>query len=656
MMPADTLPRLLRRNAATMSARPAMREKRHGIWQTLSWSGYETLVLDVARGLAARGFGAGDRLAVIGDNRPRLYAALLAAQSLGGIGVPLWPDADPAAIAGMLNNACVRVAVVEDQEQTGKLLAVKPQLPDLELAVSLDPRAARDADAAWLIDFTTLQQEGAASAAPVDSIADGRPNDVALLLIRAGQPGIMLSHANLLSAAHAIAEVEELHPTDETMCFLPMAWIGDMLYALALGLSVGFTCNCPESPETAARDLREIGPSFLAAPPAIWEAWLRRTEDRAAHASRLKRAAFGWARRVVEAAELRREAGLPRGGTRVLADRLVFAALRDQLGLSRLRWAHTGGMPVAAEVWRLYRSFGVNLKQSYGAPELAGLATVHRTDPVAADTVGFPAPGMEIRIAGDGEVQVRGANVCAGYDSGPSGTRARMTDDGWWRTGEAGAQDAAGRLAIHDRLADIGVLSDGTRFMPAAIEAHLRRSRFIADALAFANGGKYVAAMIAPDRAAIAEWAEQHRLAGTSLAELVALPEIRALIREELRACNAGLPAAQHVRRFLLLDQPLEAEDVEARLYRDRFRRLAIGRHAGLVDALFRDAPFREAPSCDAPSCDAPSCDAPSCDALFHDGARSTEVPDETSENRASPALVEDVEGPVRPRLEPAHA
>ncbi len=213
-MAADTLPRLLRRNAASMGARPAMREKRHGIWQTLTWAAYETLVLDLARGLAARGFGAGDRLAVIGDNRPRLYAALLAAQSLGGIGVPVWQDADPGVLAGMLRAANVRVAVAEDQEQIGKLLTVKDQLPGLTLAVSLDPRAARDGDAAWLIDFAALQQQGAALTTPVDAIANGRPDDVALLLCRAGEPGVMLSHANLLSAARAITEVEDVRPTD----------------------------------------------------------------------------------------------------------------------------------------------------------------------------------------------------------------------------------------------------------------------------------------------------------------------------------------------------------------------------------------------------------------------------------------------------------
>ena len=241
-MLADTLPRLLRRNAASMGARPAMREKRHGIWQTLTWSAYETLVLDLARGLHASGFSAGDRLAVMGDNRPYFYATLLAAQSLGGTGVPVWPDADPGVLAGILRAAKVRVVVAEDQEQISKLVTVRDQLPDLVLAVSLDPRAARYGDTAWLIDFTALKQQGSGVATPVDGIANGRPDDVALLLCRTGQPGIRLSHANLLSAAHAITEVETVHPTDETVCFLPMAWIGDMLYSLTLGLAVGFTC------------------------------------------------------------------------------------------------------------------------------------------------------------------------------------------------------------------------------------------------------------------------------------------------------------------------------------------------------------------------------------------------------------------------------
>lgn len=625
-MPADTLPRLLRRNAASMGARPAMREKRHGIWQTLSWSGYETLVLQLARGLAAHGFRAGDRLAVLGDNRPRLYAALVAAQALGGVGVPLWPDADPAGIARVLRDAGARVVVAQDHEQVDKVIVAKAGLPGLDLVVSLDPRAARDADADWLIDFAALQAQGAALDTAVGGIADGRPDDLALLLYRADQPGIMLTHANLLAAAHAITAVEDVRPTDNIVCFMPMAWIGDMLGSLTLGLTVGFTCNCPESPETARRDWREIGPSIVLAPPAVWESWLTDIENRMAHASGLKRIAFAWARRVAEAAEHRREAGIPRGWAErcglAVAGGVAFAALRDQLGLSRLRWAHTGGTPVAPDVWRLYRAFGVNLKQSYGPAELSGLAAVQPANPVAADTVGLAVPGMEITIAANGEVLARGDNVCGGYFGDPAAGHLRTTEDGWWRTGDAGALDANGRLTIDDRLTDTGRLADATRFAPAAIEARLRRSPFIAEALAFGDGKPFVAALLALDRTALGEWAVRHRLPGTSLAELVALPEARVLLREELRACNADLPVPLQVRRFMLLDHPLDADDLEARLYRERFRQQAVAQHAAEIDALFRDP------------------------------ARTTEVPDDNVRDPRS--AVEDVE--AQPGLEPANA
>ena len=625
-MPADTLPRLLRRNAASMGAAPAMRGKRHGIWQTLSWLEYETLVLQIARGLAAHGFRAGDRLAVLGDNRPRLYAALLAAQSLGGVGVPLWQDGDSATITAVLSDLGVRVVVAEDQEQVDKVLTARAQLPGVELLVSLDPRAARGDDAGWLMDFAALQRQGADSNLAVDGVTDGRPDDIALLLCRAGQPTAMLTHANLLAAAHAIAEVEDVRPSDDIVCFLPMAWVGDMLGSLALGLSVGFTCNCPESPDTARRDLREIGPSIMLAPPSVWEAWLADIENRTTHATRLKRALFAWARGVAEAAEHRREAGARRGlaerFTLALAGGLAFGALRDQLGLSRLRWGHTGGTPVAAEAWQLYRTFGINLKQSYGPPELAGMATLQPADGVRSDAVGPAAPGVDISIAADGEILVRGNNVAPGYFGDTTATRARMTDDGWWRTGDAGSLDAAARLVVDGPLADVGRLADGTRFIPGAIEGRLRRSVFIADALAFGDGKSFVAAIIVPERAALGEWAARHRLGASSLTELAALPEARALIREELRACNADLPPPLHVRRFLLLDHAMDADELEARVYRERFRRLAIAQNSAEIDALYRDP------------------------------ARGTEVPDDAG--RVPLARVEDVE--VTARLEPANA
>lgn len=630
MIPPDTLPRLLRRNAAGMGGQPAMREKRHGIWQTLTWAEYDALVRRLALGLAAHGFAPGDRLAVMGDNRTRLYAALLAAQSRGGVGMALWPDAEPEAVAAELRQARVRVAVAEDREQLGKLLAVKAQLPALELIVSLDPRAARQHAAPWLTEFAALEKAGeAADGTGTDAaLGDGRPDDPALLLCRTGGPGVLLTHGNLIAAARAIAAAETVRPEDETLCWLPMAWIGDALYTFTLGLFVGFTCNCPENPETARRDLREIGPSFLAAPPAAWDGFLADIEDRATNNTHLKRAAFAAARAVAEPAELRRTAGEPSTfGQRLglaAAERLVFGPMRDRVGLARVRWAHTGGTPLAPDLWRRVRMLGINLKQSYGPAELAGIATVQPDNPVAPDTLGLPAPGVELRVAPDGEVLARGDTVCRGYDNLGAADTA-LGADGWWHTGDAGELDQRGRLIVLDRMAHLGTLADGSRFVPRTVEGRLRHSRLIDDALVFGDGRPFVGAIIAPSRIGIAEWAAREGMPGVPLAELVALPALRAAIREEIRACNAVLPTAAQVRRFVLLDRPIDTPDIESRLDRARLRRLATARLAEQIERLFLDP------------------------------AGDTEVPDAGGRVTRADLTVEEVDTTV-PQREPAHA
>ena len=378
MKAATTLPRLLHRNAASFGNRPAIREKRGGIWQVLTWSEYAALSARFAAGLAAAEFGRGDRLAVIGDNRPRLYAALLAAQSLGGCGVPLWPDAEPDWIAQVIEHAGVSVVVAEDAEQTDKIIAIKDRLPQLRLVVQATTDHMRRAEYTWLTSFEAVMDAGGVPA-PIDH---SEPGDLALLL-----PGLVgdverrdvaMSHADLLAAADALIGVEDIRQTDEAMAWLPMAWFGDVLCSQALALSIGFTCNCPEGPETDWRDLREIGPTILIAPPSVWATVLADVESRAANATRLKRALFACFRRIAERAEQCREAGeripLMLQLQMAIGTGLVFAPLRDQIGLRRVRWANSGGDPLALHVLRSYRAFGVNLKQSYGMPELASVA------------------------------------------------------------------------------------------------------------------------------------------------------------------------------------------------------------------------------------------------------------------------------------------
>ena len=376
MKAPTTLPRLLHRNAASFGTRPALREKRGGIWQVLSWSEYAALVTRFAAGLATHGFGCGDRLAVIGDNRPRLYAAMLGAQSLGGAAVPLWPDAEPDWIAQVLYDAGVSMVVAEDAEQVEKIVAIKDRVPELRLVVQTASHGMRQAEYDWLKSFEAVAGAG------TGTTEQSEPGDPALLLYgipAAGEVrGVTLSHADLLNAAETLMTTDDVRQSDETLAWLPMAWFGDVLTSQALALLVGFTCNCPENPETARRDLREIGPTILIAPPRIWANTLADIETRAAQATPMKRALFARCRAIAKRAEQHRQAGegipfLLRLKL-VVGEILVYAPMRDQIGLRRLRWANTGGEPLSPDVLESFRTFGINLKLSNGKPELATAA------------------------------------------------------------------------------------------------------------------------------------------------------------------------------------------------------------------------------------------------------------------------------------------
>ena len=592
MTTPDTLPRLLLRNASTMAARPAMREKRKGIWQADSWAEHAEQVLALARGLAAHGFGRGDRLAVLGDNRPPLYRAQLAAQCLGGVAVPVWPDADNDWLAHVLGNAGVSIVVAEDQDQVEKLLDIKPGLPALRLIVYTDPRGVHHTDVPFLYSVQDIVARGAQHGADIAAeIAQGRAEDLALLCYETGARGVargvMLSHANLIAAATALAGAEDVRPTDEIFSYLPMAWIGDALYSTALGLLIGFTCNCPEDPETARRDLREIGPTILLAPPRIWESLLDEIEIKAAHATALKRHLCGQFLRLADGDE--QPAGVPEATLRkTLAEVLVRGPLRDQIGFGRLRWAHTGGAALAPRVFGFFRSLGVAVKQSYGSATCAGIATLPATGTADPDMRGQPCPGIALRIGDGGEVELRGPGVCLGYYGEPPPAPGA---DGGWRTGDAGRIESSGDLVIAGRLADLGRLEDGTAFAPDRVEMALRGSRFIADAVAFGDKKKFVVALVAINQVIAGDWAQGNSLAYSSAADLLAVPELRQLIQGEIERCNARLPPALRVRRYALMETVPAAAGTEASLSRVLQRRFVHERHAGLAESLFLAVP-----------------------------------------------------------------
>jgi long-chain acyl-CoA synthetase len=603
MSSAPTLPRLLCRNACDSAGRPAIREKNRGIWRSLTWEQYWTEVRDFALGLAAHGFGRGDKLSVIGDNRPRLYFAQLAAECLGGVSVPVYQDSIAAELAYVFDHAEVSVIVAEDQEQVDKVLSLKDRLPHLRLVVYDDPRGLGGYEEPLLKSFDEVnaagREFGAAHLGHVEAeIAKGDAEDLALLSYTSGTTGhpkgVMLSHANLLFAAEAFAKAETIRPSDDMLCYLPMAWIGDSLLSLVLHQLVGFTANCPEGPETVQRDLRELGPTIGIAPPRIWENMLTSIRVRAADATPMKRRIFDFCQRLAERAALARADGeRPSLAARLglfLGEFFVYGPVRDQLGLSRARWFYTGGAPLGPETFRFFRSLGVNLKQVWGATELSGLASLQPDGEANPDTVGPVLAGTELRIAEDGEVQIRSAAVFQGYYKQPEATRQALTADGWYRTGDSGFVDERGHLVVIDRAKDVGKLDDGTPFAPQFLENKLKFSPFIAEAVAFGHQRPFVVAIVAIDLGTVGNWAERHNLAYTSFQDLSAKPEVRRLIRSEIAKANATLPAAARVRRFLLLNKEFDADDNEITRTRKIRRRFVAEKYAAVVEALYGGA------------------------------------------------------------------
>ena len=600
MSEATTLARMLRRNARDLRDRPAIREKDRGIWQTWTWGQYYEQVRDFALGLVALGFKRGERLSVIGDNRPRLYWAQVAAQCLGGVPVPVYQDSIAKELAFVWNHAECSVIAAEDQEQVDKVLGLRDQLPALRLVVYDDPRGLVHYKHEWLRSYQEVQELGRAFAArhPHDfeaEIEKGKPEDVAIICYTSGTTGnpkgVMLTNANAIGIADAFRRAEDVRADDDALAYLPMAWAGDAAYTLFLSLVVGFCSNCPESPETVQRDLRELGPTTVLAPPRIWENMLTGVQVKAADAPALKRWVFERFRAAAERAEIRRSDGKPIPlGLRLacmLGNVLVYTPIRDQLGLRRARWALTGGAPLGPDTFRFFRSIGVNLKQVYGSTETTGLVSLQPSAEANPTTAGRPCPGIEVKIADRGEVLVRGPVIFKGYLKNEEATREVIDPEGWFRTGDAGFMDPRGHLVIIDRAKDVGALRDGTPFAPQFIENKLKFSPFIREAVAFGNEYPFVSAMVAIDLNTVGNWAERRGIPYTSYMDLSQKPEVCDLIREEIRKGNETLPASTRIRRFLLLTKVLEADDAEMTRTRKVRRKFVAEKYASVIDAFY---------------------------------------------------------------------
>jgi long-chain acyl-CoA synthetase len=602
---ADTFPRLLQYHGHWRDKHAALREKSLGIWQTYTWAQTALEVKRLAAGLHAQGFRRGDHLAIIGENRPRLYFAMMAVQALGGIPVPLYQDAIAAEIAYVFTNAEIGYAIVEDQEQVDKLLEVRDQHPALQHIYYDDPRGLRHYAQPGLLSFDDLTRLGAEllSAQPrfVDEeIALGSADDTAALFYTSGTTGkpkgVVITHRALIATAKAYADLEELTAYEDVLAYLPLAWIGQNLFSYAQALWCGFTVNCPESAATVAQDLREIGPTYYFAPPRVFEGLLTQVMIRMEDAGTVKRRMFHYfmdlARRVGGRILDGEQVALGDRALYGLGNLAVYGPLRNVLGMSRVRVAYTAGEAIGPDLFSFYRSIGINLKQLYGSTETCVYVCVQPDGQVKADTVGPPLPGVELKIKDSGEILIKSPGLLKEYYKDPQATREVLDEEGWYHTGDAGYLDSDGHLKIIDRANDVGKLADGTLFAPKYIENKLKFFPHIKEAVAFGNAREHVCVLINIDFEAVGNWAERRGLPYAGYVDLACKPEVLDLITESVEKVNADLAnelklANSQIHRFLLLHKELDPDDDELTRTRKVRRRFIQDKYVVLVDALY---------------------------------------------------------------------
>jgi long-chain acyl-CoA synthetase len=604
-----TFPRLILHHAITRPNAPAIREKSLGIWQTWTWLDVADRVRALACGLSALGFKRGDNLAIIGDNRPHLYMMMAAAQSVGGVPVPLYQDAVANEMLFVLQDAEVRFALVEDQEQVDKLLEIKDQLPALEHIVYDDPRGMRHYTQTFLHDVHELMEMGRIHDRNHPDflkveIEKGHFDDVSVMLYTSGTTGkpkgVCQTHASFIAAARGGIEVDRLTAGEDILSYLPMAWVGDHLFSFAQATVAGFTINCPESGETVMTDLREIGPTYYFAPPRVFEGLLTSVMIRMEDASKIKQKLFHHFMAVAKRCGAPILDGKPVSG----ADRLqywlgnlvIYGPLRNVLGMNRIRVAYTAGAAIGPELFSFYRSIGINLKQLYGQTETCAYVCLQPDGHVKADTVGAPAPGVEIKIADNGEVLVKGPMLLKGYYKRPDATAESINADGYFLTGDAGFLDADGQLKIIDRAKDVGKLSNGGMFAPNYIENKLKFFQFIKEAVCFGSDRDMVCAFINIDVGAVGNWAERRGIAYSGYTDLAAKPQVLELIRECLEEVNAALAgdvmvADSQIHRFLVLHKELDPDDDELTRTRKVRRNFVADKYKVLIDALYEGKP-----------------------------------------------------------------
>ena len=602
----QSVPALLARNVATIGVKPAYREKEFGIWQSWSWAEAAEEIDAIAIGLLALGVDRGDHVAIIGRNRPALYWSMVAAQKVGAVPVPLYQDAVAEEMAYVLEHCFARFVICGDQEQVDKVIEVQERVPQIEHIIYQDARGLRKYDHSKLHALASVQAEGRAARERFERELAAREAELdfdatCVMLYTSGTTGkpkgVVLSNRNIIMTAKASSEFDHLRPDDEVLAYLPMAWVGDFIFSIGQAYWTGFCVNCPESAETMMTDLREIGPTYYFAPPRVFETLLTSVMIRMEDAGPIKRRLFEKFLNHAKIVGPKMLDGKPVG----LMDRLkyqlgnllVIGPLKNTLGLTRIRVGYTAGEAIGPEIFDFYRALGINLKQLYGQTEASVFITQQPDHEVRPDTVGVPSPGVELRIADNGEVYYRSPGVFVEYYKNPESTASTKDPEGWVATGDAGfIEEGTGHLRIIDRAKDVGKMADGRLFAPKYVENKLKFFPNILEAVVFGNGREMCTAFINIDLTAVGNWAERNNIAYASYQELAGHPKVLDMIQSHVEEVNRSVAVDDmlsgcQVHRFLILHKELDADDGELTRTRKVRRRIIEEKYADLIDALY---------------------------------------------------------------------
>lgn len=605
----QSMPALLARNAAQLGKATAYREKEFGIWQSWTWQEVSENVQAMAMGFLALGMARGDYVAIIGRNRPALYWSMVAAQSVGAIPVPMYQDAVAEEMAYVLEHCGARFAICGDQEQADKVIEVQESVPCIEQILYLDKRGMRKYDHAkmkWLMDVQDMGRAGQAQFAPevAKRSAELNYDSTCVMLYTSGTTGrpkgVVLSNRNIIESSKASCEFDNLTSDEEILAYLPMAWVGDFIFAVGQAYWAGFCVNCPESAATMLTDLREIGPTYYFAPPRVFETMLTTVMIRMEDAGATKKRMFD-----NYMAHARKVGGLILDGKPVgagdrlqyrMGEMLVYGPLKNTLGLTNIRVAYTAGEAIGPEIFEFYRSLGINLKQLYGQTEASVFVTQQPDGEVRSDTVGVPSPGVEVRIADSGEVFYRSPGTFVEYYKNPDSTASTKDADGWVATGDAGFfEEGTGHLRIIDRAKDVGKMADGRLFAPKYVENKLKFYANILEAVVFGNGRETCTAFINIDLAAVGNWAERNNIAYSSYQELAGHPKVLETIQSHVEAVNESIAqdpmlSGCQIHRFLVLHKELDADDGEMTRTRKVRRRIVEEKFSDLIAGLYDGA------------------------------------------------------------------